>query len=138
MIGLLAGSLWIPVIHAAELVVIVNPLNTNTTITAETVARIYLGKADAFPDQSVVKPIGLTNESPLRKRFDQRVLGRTPGQLRSYWARQIFSGRGGPPRELASSMAVRDYVADNRHAIGYIDAREVNDHVRVVLTIKDE
>ena len=35
-------------------------------------------------------------------------------------------------------MAVRDYVADNRHAIGYIDAREVNDHVRVVLTIKDE
>jgi ABC-type phosphate transport system substrate-binding protein len=137
VISIVMGSLWMPAIHAAELVVIVNPLNTNASITAETVARIYLGKADAFPDQSVVKPIGLASDNPLRQRFDQRVLGRTPGQLRSYWARQIFSGRGGPPRELASSLAVRDYVADNRHAIGYIDAREVNEHVRVVLTIKD-
>ena len=59
---------------------------------------------------------------PLRARFTRDLLQKTPTQLRSYWSRLIFSGKGVPPPELPSEEAVVSYVLSNRGTVGYISA----------------
>jgi len=44
----------------------------------------------------------------------------------------IFTGRGQPPQTLADSQAVVERLARDPGALGYIDARYLDDRLRVV------
>ena len=55
-------------------------------------------------------------------------------QLGVYWNREYFRGVL-PPATLASDEAIRRFVARDRRVIGYVDARLIDDSVRVVLYI---
>jgi ABC-type phosphate transport system substrate-binding protein len=59
-------------------------------------------------------------------------------RLNAYWARLQFSGAVQPPPEISDSQSVRDLVRHNKNAIGYIEASQVDDSVRVILLLKDE
>lgn len=55
-------------------------------------------------------------------------------QIKIHWSKIIFMGRGTPPTALPDSMAVKRRVAEDPHAIGYIDQSQVDDSVRVLLS----
>lgn len=55
-------------------------------------------------------------------------------QIKIHWSKIIFTGRGTPPTALPDSMAVKRRVAEDPHAIGYIDQSQVDDSVRVLLS----
>ena len=63
------------------------------------------------------------------------VLRQTESRLADYWNRQYFYGVL-PPATLASTGAVRRYVASDPNAIGYVPASEVDGSVRVVLHLQ--
>ena len=52
--------------------------------------------------------------------------------MKAYWAKIIFTGRGQPPRQVATSAEAKKLVAQNPNAIAYIDSAMVDDSVRVV------
>jgi hypothetical protein len=52
--------------------------------------------------------------------------------MKAHWSKIIFTGRGRPPAEAADDAAVRDIVAGDPRAIGYIDASLVDSRLRVV------
>ena len=54
--------------------------------------------------------------------------------MKSYWSKQIFTGKGTPPKEVGNDASVLDLVANNKNAIGYVDAAQVSDGVKVVFT----
>ena len=62
----------------------------------------------------------LTIAFPVRGRFSQEVLKKTPAQLKCYWNQQIFSGKGVPPPEAESPAAAVAYVLGNPGAIAYV------------------
>jgi ABC-type phosphate transport system substrate-binding protein len=117
----------------ADVVVIVSAKSPVTSLTAEQTARIFLGKASSFPDDSDAIPIDLAEGSPIRDEFYSRVVHKNSTQLSAYWAKVIFTGDGRPPQMLESSAAVRKAVASNPKAIGYIDKSAVNKSVKVIL-----
>ena len=55
--------------------------------------------------------------------------------MKAYWAKQMFSGNGSPPRELASSADVKRAVAADPTAIGYVEKGAVDSSVKSVLTL---
>lgn len=120
----------------AEVVVIVSAKSTVTSLTAEQTARIFLGKANTFPNHGIAYPIDQVEGSEARNEFYARVVHKNPTQLAAYWARVIFTGNGQPPVALEGNATVRRVVARNRNAIGYIDKRYLNRSVRVVLSIE--
>jgi ABC-type phosphate transport system substrate-binding protein len=119
----------------AQLVVIVNPRNPAASLSAEQVAQIFLGKSSSFPGGGTATPLNLAEGAALRDEFYAKVAEKNPGQVKAYWAKQMFSGKSSPPREVASAAEVRKAVAGDVSAIGYVDKAAVDSSVKAVLTV---
>jgi hypothetical protein len=112
----------------AELVVIVNPKSPAASMTAEEVANIYLGKDPRFV------PVDLP-ESAVRADFYKKVTGKDPAQVKSLWARLVFTGQMLPPKEVSNSGDALKFVAGNDRGIAYVDKSAVDSSVKAVLTV---
>jgi ABC-type phosphate transport system substrate-binding protein len=132
----LAAALCSSLPAFADVVVIVNPKNPVSSLTAQQVAQIYLGRAGVFPSGGAVTPLDLKEGASARDDFYTKVAEKTPGQLKAYRARQMFSGNGAPPREIASDADMRKAVASDPTAIGYIDRSALDGTVKQVLTVR--
>lgn len=115
----------------ADIVVIVNPANTSE-VSADDVGRLFLGKKNKFADGSKAVPFYLAQGHEAREEFNKKALGKSSSQLKAYWSKLIFTGKGTPPDALGSVDDVIAKVASDPEAIAYIDAASVNDKVRVV------
>ncbi|KQQ32341.1 phosphate ABC transporter substrate-binding protein [Duganella sp. Leaf126] len=120
---------------AAELVVIVSAKRPPLQLSASQVSDIFLAQTERFPNGDSVMPLDLSIDSPLREHFYSKVSAMSPALVRAYWTKMVFTGRGLPPREMASSAAMRRLVAANPTLIGYIDSAALDDSVQVVLTV---
>ncbi|MDQ3730559.1 MAG: hypothetical protein M3329_00985 [Pseudomonadota bacterium] len=116
-----------------SMAVIVHP-ERRTTLSVNEIAQIYLRRKRFWNDGATIVPLNLPAQAPLRARFSARVLNQTQARLADYWNRQYFQGVL-PPATLASTEAVRRYVAVDPDAIGYVPASKVNESVRVVLRL---
>jgi len=55
-------------------------------------------------------------------------------QLKAFWSKIIFTGRGQPPTAVGTGLDAKKLVVANPNAIGYIDQSLVDSSLRVVLT----
>ena len=114
---------------AADFVVIVNKANDNA-IDKNLVAKFYLGESKAWPNGGSVVPYDLPQDKPLRAAFDNEVVGKSPGSLKSLWTQNVFTGKALPPKSAPTDEDVRKAVAANKNAIGYVKAGSVDDTVK--------
>jgi ABC-type phosphate transport system substrate-binding protein len=117
---------------AEDVVPVVSAKSHVKDLNADQVADIFLGKTSRFPDGTQAVPIDQSEDSPARDKFYAQFTGKSPAQMKAYWSKIIFTGRGQPPRQVAGSAEAKKLVAQNPNAIAYIDAKLVDDSVRVV------
>ena len=98
--------------------------------------RHLLGKNSALPGGGAATPVDQADGSPLRDQFYTKVSSKSAAQMKAYWAKQIFTGKGQAPKEAGDSAAVKAAVAGNPNLIGYIDRSAVDATVKVLLTVK--
>jgi len=118
----------------ADVVVIVSAKNPITALTGDQASDIFLGKSSNFPGGGAAVPLDLTEGSPVRDEFYTKGTGKSAAQVKAYWSKQIFTGKGHPPKELPGSSDVKKAVAGDANAIGYIEKSAVDGSVKVVLT----
>ena len=116
----------------AEVVVVVSAENPVQILTRAELVDIYLGRLDRFPNGDRATPIDQKDGSLAHDEFYEEYIGRTPAEVKAHWSKLIFTGRGQPPRSVASGDAAADAVAGNPHAIAYIDSGLVDERLRVV------
>lgn len=92
-------------------------------------AKIYLGRSFERT------PVDLPEGHPLRALFYRAATDSDLTQVRSTWARVMFTGRGEPPRELPDAKAIKAAVAADANVVGYIDASLVDSSVRTVMIL---
>jgi ABC-type phosphate transport system substrate-binding protein len=117
---------------AQEVVAVVSSKSPVPALNSSQVADIFLGKVTRFPDGAQVVPIDQNEESAVRDKFYAQFTGKSPAQVKAHWAKIIFTGRGQPPRQVASSAEAKKAIAENPYAIAYIDASQVDNTVRVL------
>ena len=115
----------------ADIAVVVHPSNTNA-VSADDLNRLFLGRMSSFADGSKATPFNLTEGAAIRDEFDSKVLNRSSSQLKAYWSKLVFTGKGTPPKELADDAAVKAAVAADPTAVGYISSSSVDNSVKVV------
>lgn len=120
-----------PSAHAEDVVVIVNKDNPNN-VDKLYVARLYTGAIKGWPDGSPAFPVDQTEDSEARAVFYATVVGKSQATVRAIWQQNIFSGNGLPPKIASPDLAMKQLVATNRNAIGYILASQVDASVRVI------
>lgn len=128
---LLLCLLSISNITMAKVVVIVNVTNT-ATLSDNDLSSLFLGKSKSFPNNNKAQAINLNYGNETRKAFEKSILKKTSSQVKAYWSKLLFSGKGKPLKELSSDAEVIAFVADNPNAIAYIDASNINSSVKVV------
>ncbi len=121
----------------AEPVVVVSARSPVQALSAEQVARIFLGKSEKFPGGHRAVPIDQSEGSAVRDQFYDHVVNKTPAQLKAYWSRAIFSGKGEPPRAEPDDTAVKHRLQRDSSAIGYIDRESVDTTVRIIYPRQD-
>jgi hypothetical protein len=107
------------------------PTAASTTIWPK---KSFLGKLDAFPDGATAVPLDLP-KGPIREEFYLKVTGKNPSQVKAYWAKQMFTGSGQPPKEIENSTEVVDLVAKNPNLVGYVEKSKVNASVKVLYNL---
>jgi len=115
----------------ADPVVVVSANSSLGALTQDEVRQIFNGQARRVSGVSV-EALALPSRGDAREAFYQQVLGKSAEQMKSYWARMIFTGRGMPPREVSSEQEMVMLVGSNRNFVGYLDASQVTPDLKVV------
>ena len=118
----------------ADVVAVVGAKSPAGALTKDQVADIFLGKTGTFPDGSQAVPIDQPQSSAQREEFYTKTTGRSGAQLKSYWAKQVFSGKGAAPKEVPGEDEVKKLLISNPNLIGYIEKARVDATLKIVLT----
>jgi ABC-type phosphate transport system substrate-binding protein len=107
--------------------IVINEANTTTSITKTNLSNCFMKQAETFTwisGQPLI-PVDQAASSETRKAFSMEVHGRDVNAVKSYWQRQIFTGKSVPPQEKASDDEVLAFVRVNPGAVGYVAASAV-------------
>jgi ABC-type phosphate transport system substrate-binding protein len=116
----------------ADVVTVVSSKSAITTLSKSQITDIFLGKTARFPDGSPAIPIDQSEGEAVRDEFYSTFTGKSAAQIKAYWSKIIFTGRGQPPRTVANSLAMKKLIIGNPAAIGYIETKLLDDSVRAV------
>lgn len=116
---------------SADVVVVVHPSN-NASFDKSSISKLFLGKAKSFDDGNQAVPINQAEGTNTRDTFNSTVLSKSGSQLKAYWSKLVFTGKGSPPKEVASDAEVIDLISKNPSMIGYIDSASLTDAVKSV------
>lgn len=124
---LFCSQLW------ADIVIVVHPSNS-VTLTADDISKIYLGRSKNFPDGKPAIAVAQVDAAAATAVFNDKVLNKTGSQMKAYWSKLVFTGKGSPPKEVDSDAEMIALVSQNPNLIGYISKSAVNDSVKVLAT----
>ena len=85
---------------SADVVAVVSAVSPITALSKTEVVDIFLGKRTRFPDGSSAVPIDQTEGSSVREDFYSKFAAMSPAQLKAFWSKIIFTGRGQPPSSV--------------------------------------
>ncbi|UAL41512.1 phosphate ABC transporter substrate-binding protein [Shewanella inventionis] len=126
LLSVLALSISTIISAQAAVVVIGNPAAGD--LSASDAKKAFLGKGD-----SSVAVYELEEGNATRSEFHQAVTGKSDAQLKAFWSKQVFTGKGNPPATVPNAAAMKSAVASSPNAIGYIDEADVDATVKVIL-----
>ena len=119
----------------AELAIIANPDSKAIGTTTDELAKVYLARSRTISGGVKVEPMDQEPGSASREKFYSDVIQKSESELKRYWSKRMFTGKGKPPRTVLDDEAMKEWVAKNRDAIGYIDGALLDGSVKVLLIL---
>lgn len=116
----------------ADVVAVVSAKSPITALSVSQVADLFCGRAIRFPNGQQAFPVDQAEGSAVRDEFYGKVVGKSAVQIKAYWSKIIFTGRGQPPPTVSNTLEMKKRISNNPAAIGYIERNMVDDSVRVV------
>lgn len=115
---------------AADYVIIVNKANGIGSISSTDLQNIYSGKKTTWSDGKNIA--ACFNNGDAQADFLKEAIKKTLPQYQTFWKKAVFTGTGNPPKELGSDAAVKNYVANNPNAIGFISASSLDATIKKI------
>ena len=133
---LIAVLLCLPVLaHAETMVVVAAKSSSLSSLSMAEAQQVFSGQLRSLNGASV-QTVDLPSGNDMRNLFYQKLLGRSPDQMRSHWARLIFTGKARPPRETSGTTEVLSVVGASDYILGYVPESAVNDRVKVLMLVE--
>ena len=101
--------------------IIVHFENPNESIDINKMKKIFLGKIKAWPkSKKKIALVDLPDDSPAKKAFSEKILGKSAEYMSAHWQKQIFGARGKAPKKVAGDQEAVQAVAQDPDAVGYV------------------
>jgi hypothetical protein len=95
------------------------------------VVKVFLGKKKDLGGVSAI-PVDQEEGTVTRNDFYSSIVKKSEAQLKSYWSRLIFTGKGQAPQVIGNDADIKSMVANNPNIIGYIDEAQVDATVKII------
>jgi ABC-type phosphate transport system substrate-binding protein len=116
-----------------ELAVVVNKSTAVTTISTSELRQMMLGEKTKWSDGKKVLTVETPPDSPEKALLLKAVIKMNDAMLKRYQMHAAFTGQElSAPKDVASSGALKQFVAHTPGAIGCILAADVDDTVTVI------
>ncbi len=119
----------------ADIIVITNPNFKADTISINTLKKLWLGKTKKISSIGRVYIVDQIKNNDSTRLFYHKIIKKNPKQVKAYWAKIQFIGKGFPPKSLLNDNAVIKWVLKTKNGIGYIDSKMKTDTIKVLMTI---
>jgi ABC-type phosphate transport system substrate-binding protein len=134
-LAVLALLIPLPVL-AAGLVVVAGAHSPIPHLSREQVADLYLGRVTTLPGGTNAQLLDLPASSAEREAFYDQIAGKSVSQIKAYWAKMSFTGKGIPPKQLSSAADLKKMLARKAGAIAYLAESELDGSVKVLCEIQ--
>jgi ABC-type phosphate transport system substrate-binding protein len=119
-----------------EVAIIVNSANTVSSLTPADLHRIYMGDKSTWPNGKHILLVMAPPGSPERATILKDVYKMTETDYSKYFLQATFTGAvSAPPKDAASTSEVKQFVAANPGAIGYVKQDDADNSVKVLLKV---
>jgi ABC-type phosphate transport system substrate-binding protein len=116
--------------------VIVNPSNSISTLSPSDLHRIYLGDKSTWPNGKHIFLVMAAPGSPERAAILKTVFKMSETDYAKYFLQASFTGAvSAPPKDASSPSEIKQLVAQNPGAIGYINDSDADGSVKVLLKL---
>ena len=120
--------------HGEDSIVVVVSANSPVQqLSRADISALYLGTLGSNETAHRLRPLDLEDGSA-RDSFYSYLVNRSRNQLRAYWSRMVFTGKGKPPRAYPPD-AIRQALQADPSVIAYLPRSELNDDMRALLTL---
>lgn len=119
----------------ADMAIIAHPACPVDSASKDEIKNLYLGKAKHLGGSKAV-PVDQSKDSNVSEAFYESVVGKTASQVRAYWSKLVFTGKGRPPKQVGDDSAVVAAVAGDPTLVGYVSAGAVTSGVKVLMTVQ--
>jgi ABC-type phosphate transport system substrate-binding protein len=119
-----------------EVDIIVNKANPVSELSLPDAKKIFVGDKGSWPNGKRITVLMLAQGQPERAVLLHDVYKMGEADYSKYFMQAAFTGKvEAPPKDVGSAAAVKQAVAANVGAIGYVKGADVDDSVKVVLKI---
>jgi ABC-type phosphate transport system substrate-binding protein len=126
----------VPASGGDPVAIIVNPSNTTSNVSLGDLNKIFLGEKSRWPNGKHIFLIMAPPGSPERAAILKSVYKMSETDYAKYFLQASFTGAiSAPPKDAASAAEIKQLVASNPGAIGYVKQEDVDDTVKVLLKI---
>lgn len=131
---LIAVALCCPLLAGAETLVVASSASSLAALSKTEVRQLYMGNASSAGGAKVMV-LDMPEGSEQRKSFYASVAGKSEAQLKSYWARMIFTGKGTPPKQVRGPKDMARTLKANPQALGYVREEDLQPGMKVLLRL---
>lgn len=85
------------------------------------VKKIFLGKTKSWPDGNPIEFVVLKS-GDVHDNFLKSYVKKSASQFKTYWKKQVFTGKGRNPTSFDSENELLAYVTGKTGVIGYVSA----------------
>ena len=135
MVCILYLTTSLPIAASEKLLVVVHKDAPVSQLSKSEVIDLFMGKYTAFNDGNKTITVELPDNNELKKEFYQLLINQSLARVNAYWARLKFTGRKRYVSQQKSESEIIQFISNNEHSIGYINAQNLNDNLKVVYVL---
>jgi ABC-type phosphate transport system substrate-binding protein len=120
-----------------EVDVIVNTANTIGELTPDNAKKVFMGDKTSWPSGRRVTILMLAPGQPERAVVLRQIYKMSEDEYQQYFTQATFAGKvSAPPKDIVSAAQMKQAVAANPGAIGYVKKEDVDDSVKVAMKLQ--
>ncbi len=119
-----------------DVIIICNKNVYDDTLSRKDIKNIFLGRKTEWSNKQKIIFVTLKN-TDVHEIFLKKYVGKTSFQYANFWKKQLFTGKGKPPKSFNTEESLRDYVADTDGTIGYISSVPDKSKVKII-SVQDQ
>jgi ABC-type phosphate transport system substrate-binding protein len=120
-----------------EVDIVVNKANTIDDLSLADAKKVFMGDKRTWPSGKRVTILMLSPGQPERAVVLRQIYKMSDDEFGQYFTQAAFAGKvAAPPKDIASAGQMKQAVAANPGAIGYVKKEDVDDTVKAVLKLQ--